>query len=304
MVDFLKVLAKANLAEESRTSYTTRLVQLQEMTGGKSIEWILDHPKETYQKIRRAKSRSGQPYNMHSVQAFVMSVTVLFHHVPNLKQKKDKAFAEWQKIAKAVREPVAEHYGQNKPSDRQEKAVEGLHWKDILKARDALPKGSPERLLFMMYTEQRPVRNDYVRCRIYERCPKDTTDGNFIVITPAKKGTFFLNEYKTAKTYKSCEIPLSSKTVEEIKASLKLHPRQYLFVDRYGKPYTRDNSFDRWANGVVQRVLQRPNFTLTIFRHLYLTQGVDIDKMCMKDRQQIATEMCHGLQMQQTYKWL
>ena len=146
--------------------------------------------------------------------------------------------------------------------------------------------GSYERLLLMMYTEIPPLRSDFYQTKIY-RTESCSWDGNYIVL--GNQSVLVLQKYKTAKVYKTLRIDLPPILVFEIEASLAKNPRNYLFVSTRTKtPYTRPNSYNRWANRVLKKLFGNENISLSMLRHIYVSRrdlkledksGLEQDKM-------------------------
>jgi len=110
-----------------------------------------------------------------------------------------------------------------------------------------------------------------------------------------------LEEYKTAGKHGVLEVPLPADLCKEIHESLAEWPRQYLFVTRGDVPYTRSNSYVKWANGVLQKLFAPKPVTLTMLRHSYINT-LDFNKMTVAERKEVAADMGHSKDMQELYR--
>jgi integrase len=108
-----------------------------------------------------------------------------------------------------------------------------------------------------------------------------------------------LTDFKTSAVYKSIHQELPPALHSLLAHSLSLSPRRFLFVNRFGHPFSRNN-FSIWAANLLEKTLHYP-FTLTIFRHLYISH---LDPtMTPAELQKISLKMGHSLTQQMLYRW-
>ncbi len=89
----------------------------------------------------------------------------------------------------------------------------------------------------------------------------------------------------------------------EIRASLKQHPRDYLFTEaRVSKPYT-SCGFQLWASRTLKALFNRP-CTLTLLRHSYISYMLAYGQLSIKDREELARDMCHNVTTQAQYQFI
>lgn len=133
----------------------------------------------------------------------------------------------------------------------------------IIAYRDTLSDGSIEKLLISMYTMIPPVSADYFATEIVE----------YNNISAGQDMIRFTNSDMS-----KCGLILSSKDiyhhnlpkllVNQIKQSLVILPRRYLFIRDDGKPYTQA-IFHMWANNVLSRCF-KVQMTLSLFTDIIL----------------------------------
>lgn len=296
---FYHQIEKTNLLQQSTKN--CYIVQLRKITGEffikpVTIDWVMKHPSEftevcrQYGKIRHFKTDTTARY----------TAPILFLIEYNHKELQENNIHlkyDWLNVRENLKGPDDFNPIEGvEMTERQKKAFIPFH--EICQIRDQLPEGSMERLLISLYTMMDPVRADFHDIEIYEKKP-EKNEGNYMVLGHTNK--LFLNDYKTALRYREIILDLPDDLVEKIKISLIQYPRKYLFVDRFGNPYN-SNSFNKWANTLLKRTFNNPYFSLTMFRHIYLSSPeVNIKDKTLPERKEIAKNMGHSLDMQNQY---
>ncbi len=156
------------------------------------------------------------------------------------------------------------------------------------------------RLLFAMYLLIPPVRNDYWYCKIIRDDVSNTTNINYIHITPDKI-VININKYKTVKNYGPIITTCPLELEQMIRDSLHKMPRDYLFTQPDGSPYKYAIDFSTWAAGRLQQFLHVP-FDILTFRHVYLSRD-EIKKMSPDELFYLSKQMGHSLISQHRYIW-
>ncbi len=271
---------------------------------GKCLHYIISHPNAFLEKLDEYVNKTGgrldsSKLSMHAKDGYVTAIKALFLQTPGMKQKYSDLYKIWDDIHKEVRRPINEKYQSNKPTTRQEEAY--ITFKELEKKRDSLKKGSIERLLLAMYTFIPPLRSDYDRIGIYKN-EDEAKENNYLIID--KNPYLVITKYKTSKIYKDIRIDLPKKLVNEIKASLKLQPREYLFIQKNGKPYDKPNTFNKWANRKLKLLFGKKNISLSTLRHIYITRrDLKLEEKSGLERSKIASVMGHSVGTQQNYLW-
>ena len=98
-------------------------------------------------------------------------------------------------------------------------------------------KQNMEFLLFAVLMNMRPKRADFGNVKILTKHPVDKTKYNYIVINAESQ--FVLNIHKTSFSHNQIVDDLK----KYINLSLQYFPRQYLFIDSYGKQYINNHSY-------------------------------------------------------------
>ncbi len=90
---------------------------------------------------------------------------------------------------------------------------------------------------------------------------------------------------------------------DEIHASLQQHPRYYLFCEAFvSKPYTR-GGFQQYASRTLKALFGKP-CTLTLLRHSYISRMLAYGQLSIKDREELAQDMCHSVNTQAQYQFI
>ncbi len=96
---------------------------------------------------------------------------------------------------------------------------------------------------------------------------------------------------------------LGDELTQELRAVLETVPRPFLFVESTSaRPYTH-SAFAMYARRTLQRLFGQP-CTLTLLRHSYISHTVAYSQLTIRDREQLAAEMCHSPATQAQYQWI
>jgi hypothetical protein len=270
--------------------------------GTRTLKYILLHPKEFKEKIdlytdtKKDITALSMWKNM-----FYTALLGIYNHNESFQRNHYKTFEELKELQSNVKKPIDEKYISNVPSDKQNNAyVEFSKLKEIY---NNLKKGSNPRLLLGLYIHIPPVRSDYANCRILKDVPDNEIKGNYVVITN-NNPYIMMQDFKTAKKYGSIKIPIPKVLLNDIKDSLEINERDYLFVsERNGKPYNTlkdgEKAFNKFANRLLSKHVKK-GFTLTSFRHSYLS-SIDLSKMSTKEKTELGRIMGHARSTQEEY---
>lgn len=302
---FTDYIKKSNLLKDStKKIYLSKLdnIRLNFFEKPVKIWWILQHP-ELYEKalekfVSKIDPRVYDSPSKHIACLYTRILVSLFKHHRELQEENKELFMKWKNMKTRLGETLEDHYLSGQKTTRQDASF--IPFDKIIEIRDELRDGSIEKLILSLYTMIPPVRSDFQNVRIYEKMPNKKENKNFIVLGDVNK--LFLQEYKTDENYGTIEIQLPKELVNQIKYSLTEKPRDYLFVNRFGSPYDKKNSYSTWINNIVRKVVNNPHFTLTMFRHIYLSRpDVSIQDLPMVERRKIAKSMGHSIQQQNNY---
>jgi hypothetical protein len=300
--DLLKAIIDAELSQVSKKVYIERLrTMVREFDT--NVYWIITHPEDVLKWIAKKSDV------LSTQKSYIISVMAVFKHNEGLKAQQDKYYQIWFKKFTEIDEAITQRYKTNEPSERQLNAY--VAFRDIIKKRDSLENGTMDKLLLGFYSHIRPLRADFNAVFLYGVgegmggvLPKNEKDreANYIVVESATKAKLVLHEFKTQRSHPDFNKELPVELVKELHASLKKCPREWLFVDKFGKPYKAANSYTRWANRALLRLFGKP-LTITLIRHSYIS-SLDQNALTTLEKEEIAKEMAHSRGMQELYRFV
>ncbi len=196
-----------------------------------------------------------------------------------MKQQHRQALAIWLQASKELEAQQQARLKGNKPSSRQQPGY--VDFKEVIKVRTTLAKGSRQRLLLAFYTMIPPLRCDLNRVALLQ-CPASAAtispdevdavrENNFLCLPADRKkpAILVLREFKTANSAGIWRRTLPMNLTHELWTSLQAEPhRTWLFTTKSGMPYTA-KTFSKWCCSVLQNLFGKP-LILTLLRHSYL----------------------------------
>jgi len=273
-----------------------------------TLMFWLTHPEQFKFSLLQYVDNIAETTNKKlSVNTYIQFVTVMIslimHHIA-IQEAYPELMSTWKRMKNDIAEDVIEKIDSNTPTKKQRSAL--FTFEQLEELRDSLPSGSDERLLISLYTMIPPVRADFSNTHIYfnaddakGRAPED----NYIVMD-VDRPEIVLKKYKTKNVYGDIIIPIPNALYAEITMSLNAKPREYLFTDHLGNPYSKKQTWNIWANRTLKKVTKNDNFSITMFRHIYLSRSdLDLGNKTRKQRKEISSVMGHSLDMQDRYTW-
>ena len=296
------------LADSTKQKYLRTCAIIKEsISVGKTLHYIIRFPDEYFDDltkyINNTKGIMGKnTLSIHTKEHYMKPILAMFKFNSELKEKLKDIHAEWDKFYKIVRQPIDQLYLSNEPTERQSKAF--IPFEEIVAIKNSLSIGSQERLLISMYTDIPPVRSDYYSTKIYSSYPTNPDSDNFIVINDYES-LLVLSKYKTSGKYGTIYINLPPSLKDEILYSIKLIPRDYLFVSsRTKNKYNTTCAFNDWANYHLKLIFGKQEFSLTMLRHIYVSrEDLALESKSGLEANEIAKLMGHSVDQQRKYMW-
>jgi hypothetical protein len=196
---------------------------------------------ESFNKLKKKKLTNK------TKETFVNSIKAIFNYNTELKESNIDLYNKWDNLHK-------------KYKDSKEINI-SIDYNKVLETRDKTPndvKHTYKRLLLFIYTTL-PIIGCYSNIKIYNNEKPSDTVKKYIILNDSKESKIVIN--KTEKT-------LPEELVKEIKESLKIKPREYLFIRQNGEPYENSNSYTKWANRNIKNVLNDKNINLTVLSEM------------------------------------
>ena len=306
----IQAIQKAeHLSEETRCVYRSKLRLIAEAAGNQPLLRVLSHyPDKVIQYITRSYTEIASQKTML---VRIMAVYRLLNIKVKAKSSYDSYLANFDKLDAALRERSKT----NLPSKRQ--AAGFITHAELQLVREKLPVGSKERLLLSFYGGCiPPVRNDLHSAFFHMLKCKEGKARNAVMtsITPncilfpydtRKAGALILREFKTQDRAnpKLYNRQLGLELSDKIRASLQQHPRDYLFTEaRSITPYTH-GGFQQYASRTLKALFGKP-CTLTWLRHSYISHMLAYGQLSIKDKEELARDMCHSDETQAQYQFI
>ncbi|MGA1564270.1 MAG: hypothetical protein ACO35C_06645 [Pontimonas sp.] len=290
-------LRDSNLSEQTQNLYISQIQKIIDETE-RPVEWILSHPEET---IRMFDNLSESVKRNR-----LCAICSLFKHWPQAQSVLEEERARWCELHKTFTKRSAERIVNANATERE--VVNWVPWKQVLKTEELLGKteyASQRHLLLAMYTHIEPVRGDYGNVRIYMEEPQepscDDEKENYIHLSASPgRSTLCLNRYKTCRKYGRFSRTIPDSLVAIVRKSLFDQPRDYLFVNTAGEPYTLNNSFVKFANRIFYGIFNK-HMTISLLRHSFIS-AIDFNQSRPADLVQVSKNMMHSMAMQQFYR--
>ena len=244
---------------------------------------LSDSSKHTYaQRPMAMSAKLGQPISKLAMQPMIIlpvikkqypevasqknmvtAVLAALRRMPAMKQQHRQALAIWLQASKEVEAQQQARLKGNEPSARQKWVY--VDFKEVIKVRTTLAKGSRQRLLLAFTTMIPPLSCDLNRVAFLQ-CPTTAAtispdevdavrENNFFCLPTNRKKLAILvqREFKTANSagvWKQRTLPMN--LTQELWTSLQAEPpRRWLFTTKSGSPHTAKN-FSKWCCFVLQ----------------------------------------------------
>lgn len=157
--------------------------------------------------------------------------------------------------------------------------------KELKKLKKKIEKDNIQfKLLFSLYTEHPPVRNDYYNVK-YQNY--DTEKDNFY---DKNNKTIIINEFKTSKYYEPIKVALSRSETTLINKLIKRVSNDFIFYNSKGEIYN-DKSFSKYLIREFKKI-SGIGLGSSDLRKIYIT---DNNNKSLKERKEIATKMGHDV---------
>ena len=304
------ILRADHLSEETRIGYSKRLALIATAAKNKALQPVLTlHPQKVLNWIFRSYTEVGTQRTM------IVAVLAAFKLL-NLKATKKASYAMCLEQYERLDAQLRDRAKDNVPTERQRAGF--VSYVELQMVRKKLAFGSKERLLLSFYGGCiPPLRNDLHACAIQLlKCDDDKAAKQALLhqVTPNEillpvdrnaAGVLILREFKTQDRNHPVLYTrsLGGELTKEIRASLEKNPRPYLFTEsNRAKPYTH-SAFAMYARRTLQKLFGKP-CTLTLLRHSYISHMLAYGQLTIRDREQLAAEMCHSPATQAQYQWI
>ncbi len=304
------ILKADHLSEETRIGYSKRLALIATAARNKGLHLVLTlHPQKVLNWIFRSYTEAGTQRTM--IVAILAAYKLL-----DLKTREKASYAMNLEQYERLDADLKDRAKDNVPTKRQRAGF--VSYVELQRVRKKLEFGSKERLLLSFYGGCiPPLRNDLHACAIQLlKCDDDEGSKQALLqqVTPNEillptdsnaAGVLILREFKTQDRIHPVLYTrsLRHELTKELRASLEKNPRPYLFTEsNSARPYTH-SGFAMYARRTLHKLFGKP-CTLTLLRHSYISHMLAYGQLSIRDREQLAAEMCHSPATQAQYQWI
>lgn len=297
-------LKDAGITQKTLNTYKSRLTNMMKKCQNCSLDWIMQHPKETIEMIKGKTELAG------TLAASAVAVCKLFAVHPQAIQEWNIAFNIWQETLKHYRKIEDDGYKESKMTEKQEEKA--VKFEDVVAKFEELSKNNGirnrlsdhiEYILFAMLIHSKPKRADLGNIQIVES-KEMASEPNYLVLSPnSNHATLTISAYKTAKAHGPIIEELSAELTAILKESKKLFDREYLIVSaRNNKPYTENNSYSHFVSRTFAKHFGKAT-GISLWRSIYINANIDFNNMSYKEIEDNAKLIGHTVPiMMKTYR--
>lgn len=311
-------IIKHNLKKNTAESYIKRLNKLVELLK-KNIFNIIMSADLSYMNISKIYDSPSTKKN------FLTAILSVFKFIQmndgiTLNKTQKQALERWHTFHKSLSILEEERYKLSEPTQKEQNKyvsfddIKAKYFEIKRKHPSVIHKNLTSSMQFVFLSivvHTPPKRCDYANMKIYWNEDPDKTNENYLVLyhnhqnsntNLPKESYFVFNTYKTAKHYERIDQTINDQLKTDIIESLKKHDRQYLFVNRFGKPYENNSAFSKFVIRTFENLFNRPCGT-TMLRHIYISEVIDHNKWSEKEKEEVSRMMLHSPSLQSIYRW-
>lgn len=299
-------LTNAGIAEKTLKTYKSRLTNMQKKCGNCTLDWIMQHPKETIDKLTGDKDNEV----VGTLAASSVAVCKLFAVHPEAIQEWNIPFNIWQETLKHYRKIEDDKYKESKMTEKQEEKA--VKFEDVVAKFEELQKSNGirnrlpdhmEYILFAMLIHSKPKRADLGNIQIVEK-KESVTEPNYLILSEdSTNATLTISAYKTAKAHGPIVEELSEELTTILKESKQQFPRDYLIISaRNNGPYTENNSYSHFVSRTFAKHFGKAT-GISLWRSIYINANIDFNNMSYKEIEDNAKLIGHTVPiMMKTYR--
>jgi len=252
----------------------TKIRALENKTGEK-VSNLIRNPKKYKETILELYPKSL------NTQALLMNLPMVL-----IKHEDERAAGLTEETITKLRKNSDEWLKKRNDTNQKEQEIKTYTPFDKLKeqAKDNL-KTKADHLVFALYFEQPPVRNDYVGMEVV-RIFKDAVDPDKNYYVKSRK-TFVFNNYKTKSKYGVARIPASTETHKAILKFVRQTKSRILLP-------AED------VSGILKRICGE---TINGIRHAFISTWLKEKPRTPTEKAEMAKKMLHSVSLQSGYEY-
>lgn len=240
----------------------------------------------------------------------MLTLILALYKAAALKCDYAETYAKWKEYHGVWKQKEEGRYNTNKPTDAQEEkhiSFQEIHAevKRILRSEPhASLQWSLESCMLCMYTGVIPKRSDFGQIRVYS-FDKKKTDKNYLVPGREEGDEAYFMYNTWSKTHKHAKVKqqrqnIDNKMRDVFRASMAKYPRKYLFVGKDMQPMT-NRAYGRFVIATFKNHFGK-SVGVSMLRHLFVNEKIDLNKMTVEEKDNVAAMMGHSRRQQEQYK--
>ena len=298
------IICSAYPNEKTANNYLSRLKHIKEICDVDSIYAVVSNPQKNYSCLQTKYPNINTRKNVITV------ILALFKHSPLLSKRLEKEQIAWKKFHDMLNSLQEAKYKKSLPDPHQiAKYTTSEEMSDVyqkVKSSGEAHKtlaDSQKYLILSMAVHMAPKRADLHTMRIYYEDDPNIKDANYLVLRRNMSIPSYMvfNVYKTAKQYKRVDDALPYPFYKDVMDSLRIHPREYLFINIFKKPFGNNNAFTKFVIRTFEQFFGRKT-GVTMLRHIFITEKVDMNES-QEYLEEISQKMMHSKELQRKYNW-
>lgn len=297
------VLVRAYAKKTTQDNYRYRLKHLaSNVFSGKPIYDIISHPDTSYTVIRGAYPNISTRKNILTV------ILALFKHSERLQQLHANEQKRWKTFHDHMDSFQEAKYKKHLPDMKQLakytpfEDIE-LKYKELKRQPDphASLQDSLQLVLLSIVVSTPPKRSDYGSMQVFNDTDPNIKEQNYLVLRQNTESYMVFNKYKS-KESRRVDQELPASVVKDVRDSLRRYPRTYLFVNRFGNPFTTNDGYSKFVIRTFRRLFGKDT-GVTMLRHIFITEKLSFDEMDDDELEDVAEKMMHTTKLQRKYNW-
>lgn len=292
--------------QKTKDNYLHRLRYMRDVIfgGRSSVYAILATPDVSYMVLREKYP------NINTRKNSMTLVLALFKKSARLKSELGPQLKKWKEFHSHMDSYQDAKYKKHAPDKKQIAKYTPFEdiekkYEELRKSKDphATQQDSLQYVLLSIIVSTPPKRSDYGKMLVFYDHDPNRSEENYIVVRKSPLPSYMVfNKYKTAKVYNRIDQELGRRASRDVKDSLRRHPREYLFVNRFGGPFEANDAFSKYVIRTFRRLFGRDT-GITMLRHIFITEKVSFDDMDDDELEDIAKKMMHSTALQRKYNW-
>lgn len=304
---------KQHLSKASIRTYQCQITRLLNFTGAKTLCEVINHKDTYFPKVLAAVE---EKYPAHSdlertliVLQLLKALLAVMKHA-SIKENHSDVYESWYKEFEPRNKQFIAQRESNEPTEKQKAAM--LDWeKDVLPVWMHLHRrtyASPDHVLLSMYVLLPPRRQmDYYKVRIL--APEETLAAAAKTADPSVSGFLHLEskqimivQGKTVHSYDEWIKDLPTDLVRILKASLRKHPREYLFLRPSDQQaFASPTAFTKFNNQRLKELFANEYVSVNSLRHAFATFVHSCPMKSLASLKEVSKDMGHSVLTNMSY---